>query len=157
MTNGEKQKAIDALKISAPVMAVTQEEFNDYIKTINKIMDWLEQMRNATPEERESVDACIKSISKPTGIIFGELEPCEDTVSRQAVINAINKEMNNDHLSIFAPYVRCKDAVRKLPHVTPQPKTGRWIESSDGIGRWWECSQCECSQCESHGIVYRSE
>lgn len=43
MTREEKQKAIDALKISAPVMAVTQEEFNDYIQTLNKIMDWLEQ------------------------------------------------------------------------------------------------------------------
>ena len=43
MTREEKQKAIDALKTSAPVMAVTQEEFNDYIKTLNKIMDWLEQ------------------------------------------------------------------------------------------------------------------
>ena len=43
MTNEEKQKAIDALKISAPIMAVTQEEFNDYIQTLNKIMDWLEQ------------------------------------------------------------------------------------------------------------------
>jgi hypothetical protein len=31
MTIKEKQKAIDALKISAPVMAVTQEEFNNYI------------------------------------------------------------------------------------------------------------------------------
>ena len=43
MTREEKQKAMDALKISVPVMAVTQEEFNDYIQTINKIMDWLEQ------------------------------------------------------------------------------------------------------------------
>ena len=43
MTREEKQKAIDALKISAPVIAVTQEEFNDYIQTLNKIMDWLEQ------------------------------------------------------------------------------------------------------------------
>lgn len=43
MTIEEKKKAIDALKISAPVMAVTQEEFTDYIQTLNKIMDWLEQ------------------------------------------------------------------------------------------------------------------
>ena len=43
MTREEKQKAIDALKISAPIMAVTQEEFNTYIQTINKVMDWLEQ------------------------------------------------------------------------------------------------------------------
>lgn len=43
MTREEKKKAIDALKISAPIMAVTQEEFNDYIQTLNKIMNWLEQ------------------------------------------------------------------------------------------------------------------
>ena len=43
MTREEKQKAIDALKISAPVIAVTQEEFDDYIQNLNKIMDWLEQ------------------------------------------------------------------------------------------------------------------
>ena len=43
MKREEKQKAIDALKISTPVMAMTQEEFNDYIQTINQIMDWLEQ------------------------------------------------------------------------------------------------------------------
>ena len=43
MTREEKQKAIDALKISAPVMAVTQEEFNDYIHILNHVMDWLEQ------------------------------------------------------------------------------------------------------------------
>lgn len=43
MTREEKQKAIDALKKSAPVMAMTQEEFNDYIQTLNKVMDWLEQ------------------------------------------------------------------------------------------------------------------
>ena len=57
MTREEKQKAIDALKISAPIMAVTQEKFTDYIQTLNKIMDWLEQV------------------------------PCEDAISRQAAIN----------------------------------------------------------------------
>lgn len=43
MTREEREKAIDALKISTPIMAMTQEEFNDYIQILNKIMDWLEQ------------------------------------------------------------------------------------------------------------------
>lgn len=43
MISKEKQKAINALKKSAPIIAVTQEEFADYIRTLNKIMDWLEQ------------------------------------------------------------------------------------------------------------------
>lgn len=59
MTREEKQKAIDALKISVPVKAMAQEEFNDYIQTLNKIMDWLEQ------------------------------ELCEDCISRQDALNAI--------------------------------------------------------------------
>ena len=43
MTREEKQKAINTLKKSAPVMSLTQEEFNNYIQTINKVIDWLEQ------------------------------------------------------------------------------------------------------------------
>jgi len=43
MTEKEREKAIAALKISVPIMAMTHEEFNDYIQTLNKIMDLLEQ------------------------------------------------------------------------------------------------------------------
>lgn len=43
MTKEEREKVIDALKISAPIHALTEEEFNDYIQTLNKAMDWLEQ------------------------------------------------------------------------------------------------------------------
>ena len=32
--------------------------------------------------------------------------------------------------------------VQKLPPVTPQPKTGRWIEHFDESGKWYECDQC---------------
>jgi len=52
MTKEEKQKAIDALKISTPIMAMTQEEFNDYIQTLNKVIDWLEQTRWIPVSER---------------------------------------------------------------------------------------------------------
>lgn len=56
MTREEKAKAIDALKLSAPIKVVTQEDFNTYIQTINQIMDWLEQ------------------------------EPCDDAVSREFLL-----------------------------------------------------------------------
>ena len=70
MTREEKQKAIDVLKISAPVMAVTQEEFYDYIKTLNKIMNWLEH------------------------------EPCTDAISRQAAIDACLNGWNKGYKEI---------------------------------------------------------
>jgi len=67
MTREEKQKVIDALKISAPVMAVTQEEFNDYIQTLNKIMDWLEQEPKWIPVSERLPNkniACLVAVGK---------------------------------------------------------------------------------------------
>ena len=43
MTIEEKKKAMDALRISTPIMAMTQEKFGDYIHSLNQVMDWLEQ------------------------------------------------------------------------------------------------------------------
>lgn len=43
MTREEKEKAINALKVSVPMYAITQEKFIDYRQTLNKVMDWLEQ------------------------------------------------------------------------------------------------------------------
>lgn len=64
MTIEEKQKAIDALKISAPVMAVTQEEFHDYIRTLNTVVDLLEQ------------------------------QPCEDAISKKGSTSLANYDLN---------------------------------------------------------------
>ena len=54
------------------------------------------------------------------------------------------EEMNNDHLSTFTPYARCKDAVKKLPSVTQEPKTGHWIPIYQGD----EIINYRCSECE---------
>ncbi len=43
MTREERKKAINALKVSVPMYATTQEEFINYRQTLNKVMDWLEQ------------------------------------------------------------------------------------------------------------------
>lgn len=107
MTREEKQKAIDALKTSAPVMAVTQEEFNDYIKTLNKIMDWLEQ----EPCEDEYIKVPKKALKYRTAgmvaynvewlknhfdiertIICGAQQLCEDAISRKALISHIENQ-----------------------------------------------------------------
>jgi vacuolar-type H+-ATPase subunit D/Vma8 len=63
MTREEKEKAIDALKISAPVIAVTPKEYNDYIQTLNKIMDWLEQ-EPCDEENGKDIEHEIKDLSE---------------------------------------------------------------------------------------------
>lgn len=83
MTKEEKQKAIDALKISAPVMAMTQEEFNNYIQTINQIMDWLEHVNKNNwipvssgklPEIHQDVLLSLRNLDVEVGF-RGETEP----------------------------------------------------------------------------------
>lgn len=71
MTREEKQKAIYALKISAPVRAMTQEEFNDYIQTINQIMDWLEQ-------EPKTGHWIYSKAVNTSEIIWSECSECKD-------------------------------------------------------------------------------
>ena len=44
MTREEKQKAIYVLKKTAPVFPLKKpEEFNDYLQSINQVINWLEQ------------------------------------------------------------------------------------------------------------------
>lgn len=97
MTREEKKKAIDALKISAPVRVVTQEEFNDYIQTLNKIMDWLEQ------------------------------ESCDDAISRQAVLDLVvsnHTELNGVNVVMYSLLYR---DIKSLPPVQPIRPKGEWI------------------------------
>lgn len=61
-------------------------------------------------------------------------EPCEDAVSREAVLEAIK---NNYRMAAI-------DAIEKLPPVTSKLKTGVWIKlqkNGDGTSRYM-CSKC---------------
>lgn len=112
----------------------------DRIKKINDI-----KMRDATPEERESIDKYIKSISKPTGVDFWDLEqePCDDAISRQAVINAIANTcfwLSSDN---WEELMKC---INSIPPVnSPNPNTGHWIMDR----------KRETRQCDKCMTVYR--
>ena len=63
-------------------------------------------------------------------------EPCEDCISRQAVIDALTKTSGIRGDALKALY--------DLSPVTPQPKIGHWIKyEHNGIGLI-ECSECLC-------------
>ena len=58
-------------------------------------------------------------ISEAYKIAFEALdqEPCEDAISRRAVLEIVEREQNKgDALS----------EIEKLPHINPEPKTGYW-------------------------------
>lgn len=67
-------------------------------------------------------------------------EPCEDCVSRQAVLDKMKER--DDELSSICP----KD-IRELPPVTPQPKMGQWKRISmdkyvQHAMAYYRCSEC---------------
>ena len=89
-------------------------------------LDWLYRLRSEIwvymPKEwlipmNEALDYAIKAL---------EQEPCEDCISRQAVIDAIEDDNRNGNYSCFASNndAECfKDVIRSLSSVTPKPKT----------------------------------
>ena len=102
-----------------------------------------------------------------------EQEPCEDAISRQAVLEVIDakawefcdylisKNRNDEQkpVSHFADNLR--ECVREeLPSVKPQPKTGHWIrclirnEKGGCIGAKMICSECGNDNKHDEYMIY---
>lgn len=75
----------------------------------------------------EPIDRAIKAL---------EQEPCEDCISRQAVLEWCG-DINMD---VYTNEV--KEYVLSLPPVIPQPKMGRWIIIDDCEQFIAKCSEC---------------
>ena len=78
-----------------------------------------------------------------------KIEPCEDCVSREVVLDTLTRIGYWKHDSKEAQTVaECMRAIEKLPPVTPKKKTGRWIrelirnEKGGCIGAKMICSEC---------------
>ena len=160
MTREEKQKAIDALKISAPVMAVTQEEFDNYIQTLNKIMDWLEQEPCEDATIKKLCATCKYEHKRP------EENPCrnceglnkwednntvEDAISREKVL-----ELVSDYDLSMGQVVK---GIHALSSVYPKAKVGKWITWSEEIihdGYSEYVTHCKCSECDQEYNPYNA-
>lgn len=100
-----------------------------------------------SPDKQRAIDTLVK------------IEPCEDAISRQAVINLVvanHMELNGVGVVMYSPLY--KD-IKQLPPINPQePKTGRWIE--ENINEYSQkvvCSECGCPppfEHVSNGDVY---
>lgn len=103
----------------------------------------------------QAIDMAIKALEQQT---------CEDTVSRQAVLDLISKfileihteggrDLNAHTNDVLRQILRNVGSDRVLPSVNPQPKTGHWKEvyaETDYRNGWIEFS---CENCEyQHGL-----
>lgn len=77
------------------------------------------------------------SITPSYNSIKTELKSCEDCISRQAVLDVIEREeFKGDAIS----------EIEKLSSVTPQPKTGHWNRVTQAGHLVWECDKCKWRQ-----------
>ena len=87
----------------------------------------------------EALDVAIKAL---------EQEPCEDAVSRQAVIDTIGKVLDYGDGMVWEALSHAQRDVVLLPSVNPQePKIGHWkmkhyIDKNRQGFNMWMCSEC---------------
>ena len=81
--------------------------------------------------------------------MLAQQEPCEDAISRQAVLDGLAsiakaKARSDAQKSLMGRVVFFTE---HLPPVTPQPKTGHWewvqYDYNPKLGNW-HCSECRC-------------
>ena len=119
--NGETDsKEVEALDMA--IKALEQEPCEDWCNVLSDKMT-LEQARQAVKDLRKKLAECLWQ------------EPCEDCISRQAVLDLVNADWKYENL---------ESDIANLPSVTPQQKTGRWIESKgyDDRDHFYSCSEC---------------
>ncbi|MBQ7265123.1 MAG: hypothetical protein IJS61_03405 [Firmicutes bacterium] len=81
----------------------------------------------------DDVDEIIKAL---------EQQPCEDAISRQAVLDEMI-QIGMETFKTYNDYSKLFDFVDNMPSVTPQPKTGHWIEKDGYDGdTYYDCSEC---------------
>ena len=87
----------------------------------------------------QDMDSCdIRGCDNRDAIKALEQEPCEDCISRQAVIDALSHMCSEDEHGITVSRANVNSMLRVLPPVTPQPKTAHWIHFANSD----DCSGC---------------
>ena len=72
-------------------------------------------------------------------------QPNEDCISRKAVLDALHRYFANGFDGDkWWNSTHVLDAINKVPSITPQQKTGYWIEHKHGGIEHIECSKCKC-------------
>ena len=96
-----------------------------------------------------------------------KVEPCEDAISRQAVLDLISKfileihteggrDLNSHTNDVLRQILRNVGSDRVLPSVNPQQRVGHWIQTEEKDDAepciLWECS---CCHKEFRGVVHK--
>lgn len=110
---------------------MTKEE---NISTLNEHLDHWKRLLSEKICDQDEGEKTIDALQNAIKAL--EQEPCEDAISRQAVIDTIDKWIKSMHVLIAFPANEVTplfESVHELPSVSPQPKMG---SSSENPNKW---------------------
>ena len=98
----------------------------------------IQSISNQLEGDIEAFDVAIKAL---------EQQPCEDAISRAALLEELGEEPFNwndspEEFQEVRDYQWFKSLVENAPSVTPKPKVGRWEKAFDEHSYWYKCSCC---------------
>ena len=146
-------------KIRAQIMKEYGNNANamdwSYRAGLAKALDIINEYAEQEPTIRPSfsytaeIKADDEQLERLQGILNGEMvlrleqEPCDDVVSRQAVLEQTHNWSKDEFLRVTNPFDYLRKRIKSLPSVRPQEqKTGHWIldETDNSI----TCDKCGC-------------
>lgn len=115
---------------------MTNEE--RHIAVLNRMLESMDVYDSIQPttERKKAIKAAIKAL---------EQQPCEDAISRQAVLDYIDKmpnELTADGRRMIRRRTLEEYISDTLPPVTPTQKYGKWIDREMYDADRWKCSEC---------------
>ena len=93
----------------------------------------------------EFVEMAIKALDQ---------EPCEDAISRQAVLEQIYNWSKDEFLRVTNPFDYLRKRINSIPSVTPQPKIGHWIEEFNDLEGEVRFTCSSCGKYQLFGTDY---
>ena len=156
-TEEEGENAIEALDVA--IKALEQEPCDDeYIKVPKKALKYRTKGMVAYNAEWLKNHFDIER-----AVICGAQQPCDNAVSRQAGIDIIDRWLSCDDYNEAERHIMraMQSVLYDLPPVTPQPKTGHWIEhpeietSTPEYLMFYECSECGDRQCFCKSDIHK--
>ena len=89
---------------------------------------------------------------------YEQIKPCEDCISRQAVLDATVKRNSIWNKITNSKGENLEEIILQLPPVNPQePKAGHWIEKDGFYGDvYYDCSECGESWTTIEGTPWQN-
>lgn len=111
-------------KMKSEISLSNADDFDKYAKQHRQLAEWLKELKK-----------------------FREEEPCEDCVSRQAVLEQTYSWCKDEFLRTTNPFDYLRKRINSLPPVTPtssKMEQVEWIPVSERLPKTFEFVNCTC-------------